>query len=109
MPRRVLPPLVIRKPLVICAEPAGADDAYRSKKARKLIPQTGPNTFCDGLLTSVGDNVWPILRDLVHSVVRAFPRFFSLRYVTFFTRCTTRVNIGLCWITHSSFYATDTM
>ncbi len=50
---------------VIAAEPAGADDAARSKAANRLIPQTSPQTFADGLLTSLGDLTWPVVRDLV--------------------------------------------
>ena len=55
---------------VIAAEPAGADDAARSKEAGELIPQTGPNTVADGLLTSLGQHTWPVVRDLVSEVVR---------------------------------------
>jgi threonine dehydratase/serine racemase len=54
---------------VFAAEPLGADDAARSKAAGKLIPQTGPNTIADGLLTSLGDLTWPVLRDQVERVV----------------------------------------
>ncbi len=55
---------------VFAAEPAGADDAARSKEARTLIPQTGPKTIADGLLTSLGDLTWPVLRDRVERVIR---------------------------------------
>jgi threonine dehydratase len=51
------------------AEPAGADDAARSREAGRLIPQTRPNTIADGLLTSLGDLTWPVVRDLVHDIV----------------------------------------
>ena len=54
---------------VIGAEPAGADDAARSLAAGKLIPQTGPDTVADGLLTSLGELTWPIIRDHVESIV----------------------------------------
>jgi threonine dehydratase len=54
---------------VFAAEPLGADDAARSKTAGKLIPQTGPKTVADGLLTSLGDLTWPVVRDLVERVV----------------------------------------
>jgi threonine dehydratase/serine racemase len=54
---------------VFAAEPAGADDAARSKAAGTLIPQTGPKTIADGLLTSLGDLTWPVLRDLVERVI----------------------------------------
>ena len=45
------------------AEPKGADDAYRSLKEGKMLPQENPNTICDGLLTSMGENTWKILKD----------------------------------------------
>jgi len=54
---------------VFAAEPAGADDAARSKAAGRLIPQTAPDTLCDGLLTSLGKHTWPVVRDLVEQVV----------------------------------------
>jgi threonine dehydratase len=53
---------------IFAAEPAGADDAARSKAAGELIPQTGPKTIADGLLTSLGDLTWPIIRDQVEQV-----------------------------------------
>jgi threonine dehydratase/serine racemase len=53
---------------VFGAEPAGADDAARSKAAGEWIPQTAPNTIADGLLTSTGQLTWPIIRDLVNDV-----------------------------------------
>jgi threonine dehydratase/serine racemase len=54
---------------VFGAEPLGADDAARSKAAGKLIPQTGPRTVADGLLTSLGELTWPVIRDRVEAVV----------------------------------------
>ncbi len=54
---------------VFAAEPAGADDAARSKAEGRLLPQTGPRTVADGLLTSLGELTWPVLRDLVERVV----------------------------------------
>lgn len=54
---------------LFAAEPLGADDAARSKAAGELIPQTGPKTIADGLLTSLGDLTWPVIRDLVERVV----------------------------------------
>ncbi|MCH7847196.1 MAG: pyridoxal-phosphate dependent enzyme [Planctomycetes bacterium] len=50
------------------AEPTGADDAARSLAAGELIPQTNPNTICDGLLTSMGELTWPIIRDHVEAI-----------------------------------------
>ncbi len=53
---------------VIGAEPAGADDAYRSFRAGELIPQTAPNTIADGLLTSLGELNFAIIRRLVDDI-----------------------------------------
>ena len=50
------------------AEPAGADDAYRSLKEGKIIPQTNPDTICDGLLTSLGEYTWNILKDHLEAI-----------------------------------------
>lgn len=51
------------------AEPAGADDAARSMAAGRLILQTKPDTIADGLLTSLGELTWPIIRDHVERVI----------------------------------------
>ena len=51
------------------AEPKGADDAYQSLKKGKLIPQENPNTICDGLLTSMGENTWNILKDHLEDII----------------------------------------
>ena len=50
------------------AEPKGADDAYRSLKEGKMLPQENPNTICDGLLTSMGENTWNILKDHLNGI-----------------------------------------
>lgn len=57
---------------IIAAEPAGADDAYRSKAAgeRQGHAAGGPKTIADGLKTTLGPNTWPIVRDCVERVVR---------------------------------------
>jgi threonine dehydratase len=54
---------------VFGAEPQGADDAARSKAAGRLIPQTGPRTIADGLLTSLGELTWPVIREQVERVL----------------------------------------
>lgn len=54
---------------VYAAEPAGADDAARSMEAGRLIPQTAPDTIADGLLTSLGELTWPIIREHVEQIV----------------------------------------
>lgn len=57
---------------VIGAEPAGADDAFRSRAAGQRLghPPEGPQTICDGLRTELGTYTWPLVRDLVDDVVR---------------------------------------
>jgi len=52
------------------AEPEGADDAARSLEAGEFLPQTGPDTICDGLLTSMGEHTWPIIKDHLETIVR---------------------------------------
>lgn len=54
---------------IIGAEPAGADDAFRSKQANQWIPQTDPQTIADGLRTSLGTLTWPFVRDQVDEIV----------------------------------------
>ena len=54
---------------VIAAEPAGADDAFRSLAARHIIPSVQPQTIADGLLTSLGDLTFPIIRAHVEQIV----------------------------------------
>jgi threonine dehydratase len=54
---------------VIGAEPAGADDAYRSLQAGHILPSVDPRTIADGLLTSLGELTFPVVRDRVESIV----------------------------------------
>ena len=54
---------------VIAAEPAGADDAFRSLAAGHIIPSVQPQTIADGLLTSLGDLTFPIIREYVEQIV----------------------------------------
>jgi threonine dehydratase len=53
---------------VIAAEPTGADDAARSLAAGEIIPSVEPDTVCDGLLTSLGDKTFPVIRDHVEAI-----------------------------------------
>ena len=53
---------------IIAAEPKGADDAFRSKKAGYIIPSVNPKTIADGLLTSLGDKTFPIVNTLVDDI-----------------------------------------
>lgn len=43
------------------AEPLGADDAYRSLKSGKYIPDHNPDTIADGLLTTLSKRTFEIL------------------------------------------------
>ncbi|SHF78078.1 threonine dehydratase [Mariniphaga anaerophila] len=54
---------------VIAAEPAGADDAFRSFRSGKLIPSENPKTIADGLLTSLGKRNFEIITSKVDDVV----------------------------------------
>ena len=57
------------KVLVVGVEPKGADDAARSFKAGEIIPQESPNTVADGLLTSLGELNFPLIRTYVDDIV----------------------------------------
>ena len=52
-------------------EPAGADDACRSFKEGRIVPQTDPRTIADGLRTSLGDKTFPVIRGFVDEIVLA--------------------------------------
>ena len=51
------------------AEPQGADDAFQSIRAGRIIPSTNPNTIADGLLTSLGDKTFPIIKEFVKDIL----------------------------------------
>jgi threonine dehydratase len=53
---------------VIAGEPAGADDAFRSLQSGKIEPSQS-NTIADGLLTTLGDKTFPIIRDNVEKII----------------------------------------
>ncbi len=54
---------------IFAAEPEGADDAFQSFQAKKLIPQTSPNTITDGLLTSLGELNFTIMLNGIENVL----------------------------------------
>lgn len=56
--------------LIFGAEPEGADDAAISLESGKYIPQNDPDTICDGLLTSMGEITWPIIKGHVNEIIR---------------------------------------
>lgn len=54
---------------VIGAEPEMADDAYRSMQEGKIVSSVNPKTIADGLLTSLGELTFPIIRERVEQIV----------------------------------------
>jgi threonine dehydratase len=58
------------KARVVAAEPAGADDAYRSLAAGRILPSENPVTVADGLLTSLGQLNFAIIREGVDRILR---------------------------------------
>ncbi len=54
---------------VVAAEPAAADDAYRSLKEGRIVPSVDPRTIADGLLTSLGSLTFAIIRRLGAEIV----------------------------------------
>ncbi len=55
-------------PRVIAGEPAAADDAARSLAAGHIIPSVNPETIADGLLTSLGELTFAVIRRQVESI-----------------------------------------
>lgn len=53
---------------VIAAEPKGSDDAYRSMQSGK-IESAQSQTIADGLLTTLGDKTFPIIRENIQEVI----------------------------------------
>uniref|UniRef100_A0A8D0L505 Tryptophan synthase beta chain-like PALP domain-containing protein n=1 Tax=Sphenodon punctatus TaxID=8508 RepID=A0A8D0L505_SPHPU len=55
---------------VFAAEPCKADDCYQSKLRGELTPNPhAPETIADSVKTSIGENTWPVIRDLVDEVL----------------------------------------
>ena len=54
---------------VVGVEPEGADDAYRSFQAGRIMPMEAPDTIADGLLATLGDKTFPIIRNHVREIV----------------------------------------
>ncbi len=57
------------KTKIIAAEPRKANDAYLSLKYNKIIPSDNPQTIADGLLTSLGEITFPIIRNNVDRII----------------------------------------
>ncbi len=56
---------------VIGAEPAGADDGFRSFKSGIMVTFATPNTICDGLRSLLGDKSFALIREYVDDIVLA--------------------------------------
>ncbi|MBZ0244850.1 MAG: pyridoxal-phosphate dependent enzyme [Cyclobacteriaceae bacterium] len=56
------------KTKVIAGEPEGADDTYRSIQSGK-IEKSQANSVADGLLTSLGDKTFPLIKEMVNEVI----------------------------------------
>ncbi|MEM7016786.1 MAG: pyridoxal-phosphate dependent enzyme [Pseudomonadota bacterium] len=54
---------------IIGAEPTGADDAQRSLRAGRIIPMENPNTIADGLLTSLGEINFALIKQHVDDIL----------------------------------------
>ena len=55
---------------IVGAEPFEADDAYRSLLSGKIEVNETVNTIADGLKTNLGDKNFPIIKELVGTIVR---------------------------------------
>ncbi|MES2731142.1 MAG: pyridoxal-phosphate dependent enzyme [Bacteroidota bacterium] len=55
--------------VVIAAEPAGADDAWRSLQAGVIHPALHIKTIADGLMATVGDKTFPLIQQYVKEVI----------------------------------------
>lgn len=54
---------------VIGAEPQNADDAWRSFTSGVLVPSVNPKTVADGLLTSLSERTYTIIRERVDDII----------------------------------------
>ncbi len=56
---------------VIGAEPAGPDDAWRSREAGRMLPAAKPQTVADGLRSSLGELTWHFVSRQVDDILLA--------------------------------------
>ncbi|HEV7164905.1 MAG TPA: pyridoxal-phosphate dependent enzyme [Gammaproteobacteria bacterium] len=65
------------------AEPAGADDAWRSLQAGKITPVAHPDTVADGLRATIGSLPFSVIRAEVYKVLRVddVDTIAAMRYV----------------------------
>jgi threonine dehydratase len=60
--------------MVMAAEPELADDTFRSMKSGKIEAALPPTSIADGLLTSLGEKTFPIIREYVADVITVSER-----------------------------------
>ncbi len=58
---------------VIAGEPTGADDTFRSVQSGK-IEKSQADSIADGLLTSLGDKTFPLIKEMVSEVITVTDR-----------------------------------
>ncbi len=54
---------------VIAAEPEGANDAFLSFKKGEIVSSINPKTICDGLLTSLCDLTFEVIKNRVDEII----------------------------------------
>ena len=54
---------------VIAGEPSGADDAFQSMKAGTIVPCAKPATIADGLLTTLSERTFGIIKNHVSDII----------------------------------------
>ena len=70
--RAMLSMLYDNNPDSVCfSDSSGALFMNPAAQQMMNLPQTGPNTIADGLLTSTGTLTWPVIRDVVDRVFTA--------------------------------------
>ena len=55
--------------IVYGAEPANADDAYKSFVSGKIVPSVNPKTIADGLLTSLSERTFYIIKNYADNII----------------------------------------
>lgn len=59
---------------IIAGEPELANDAWRSLRSGQIEPASPPTSVADGLLTSLGDKTFPIIRENVREIITVSDR-----------------------------------
>lgn len=60
---------------IIGVEPAGADDAFRSIRDNTIYPSINPKTIADGLLTSLSERTFTIIKKNVDKIITVQDEF----------------------------------